>query len=362
MRWVTLLCELLAFSSCVTFTGTAGKSCPEPQEILQRFRAARQAYPIYHTKTVEMTIGTDSFREGRRVYRELSEYVTDGNRISLLSYRWRKEIGDDEHVPGLREVELDRSTAQRVSFLWDGKDYYFYKVYSGEGEAYITRNSKKPKMPVTDHQQPYFGVFFGDHDSVDQTLAKAEDLTVREGTVGGHSCYVVEGDTIRGEYEVRFDPEYGYNIVRALVIRDAEDIVWEGVPLGKNENVEAGYRGIRPRHCTKIEVALDDVQFKMIGNVWVPVEMKYVHIQTYADGRVITNARHHRREFVDLDPDLERLGPFVPDIANGTPVWIMGEDSTVYRWQNGKLELVMEDGTVVETPSGSGQPNSGDDP
>jgi hypothetical protein len=199
---------------------------------------------------------------------------------------------------------------------------------------------------------PLMGIFFGDDKRIDRILQGADTISVRNEMedVGGSGCYVIDAMTQYGKYTIWIDPQHGYNIAKAEVKKEGGDLAWGDKPVawGEKQPPASQYIGGRPPTAKKaLSFSLENVRFEKVDNIWVPMEADYQYIKMYQENRAITVKRHHKRTRIDFDPDFEAIGAFVPDIPDGTRVFLDHAAGISYTWQNGKLvpdvdELVLE--------------------
>ena len=184
--------------------------------------------------------------------------------------------------------------------------------------------------------------FSGDEERVDSILLHQPDaVSIRDKMeqAGGTECYVIDAETKHGKYSVWIDPEHGYNIAKAVVQRQENDLFY-GRTLKKEEY----------DFCS-----LKNVRFEKIDGIWVPMEFDTDLNRNVDFGKQINpkwpvrlsseQKGHHKRTVVILNPDHDKLGSFVQDdIKNGALVLVVGVEGK-YKWRDGKV--VDENGRVI---------------
>jgi hypothetical protein len=91
---------------------------------------------------------------------------------------------------------------------------------------------------------------------------------------------------------------------------------------------------------------MHDVRCEIINGVWIPVAASYDSRLEYADGRVDAVTTHYKRLNVDLAPDFEALGAFVPDIRDGIPVADLDFPQVQYKWMGGSFKVAVNNEAI----------------
>ena len=195
--------------------------------------------------------------------------------------------------------------------IWDGRQTVSYSLADPEVPSpwpaavriANRENFRTSFIPLAYGGAPLDGFFFADRLPVDAILAQAASMMVRpeREDVGGVACYVLDATTPHGKYSLWIDPEHGFGLARAEVHRSGDDI-HNGKPLsasGIGPNVPPEIAARLPGTISEFKFRLDRVQFRRIDDVWVPVEADYQYTKNYANGRTMTERRHHRRTQVD---------------------------------------------------------------
>jgi hypothetical protein len=255
----------------------------------------------------------------------------------IVEFRYEKDGGDfrayyrpkDAHSA---EDGSPVSADQYYTYLWDRERYIEH--YRGptldDSHAYVSSSRKDIKDAIT---RGYFGAgsilgfLYGDVEQFDSILRQADSICVRDQPeqVGSAACYVIDAKTKSGTYTVWLDPEHGYGIAKAVVHKGPEDLRFGRPP--------DSYKSAPYEH----EIfSIRNVRFKNIEGVWVPMEADF-RIDSKGPNRASMTDIHHRVTELVLNPDHDALGSFVPDVENGTKVYIEEAPGIVYTWQDGKL-------------------------
>jgi hypothetical protein len=288
-------------------------------ELLDRYRdnqAKLQSFICRYTATY---VETSRGKEEPYTSRETSEFRTDGNRVHILRHFWRNPAPGDETHP---------ERAQFRTYLWDGKISIEYRTATGQPvsdyRAFVkTHDRIKKEMIATGYEgAALLGVLFFHAERVDLILRRAKSISVRPTAepINGSKCYAIDAVTEHeGDYAVWIDPEHGYNIARAEKRIRPGDIV-------QNQSWTAG--GAR--------VLLDNVRFKDVAGVWVPVEGDREVARYDQNGQVYFLGKlHYAQTSIQLNPDHDALRSFVPQVQDGTTVFVEGINGVEHVWGNG---------------------------
>ncbi len=168
-------------------------------------------------------------------------------------------------------------------------------------------------------------------------LRKADKLTLLAKTekINGSDCYIIKADVIEAEdkkykYKLWVDKKHGYNLAK----------------------FQKQARSINPdTSISTIRDTIENVRFKEIDGVWVPIEWDYIfYADRGGDGHITKSTTHIKRTKVLLNPDHDVIGSFVPDIPDGWAVRFKDiegiDENKKYTWQDGKV--VDESGNEVD--------------
>jgi len=309
----------------------------ETQDKLQSSFIIKAEYPTVVNSYIHFKGALYKARDMKQ--KRLLDLRTGGDRISSRRYKWGEGYGP-------KPVSKDKAFYN--SYLWDGKYYSSYArggtnlgtlVFEKEGDDTFKKGmiSRSPA-----HER--LGFFFGDYERVDLVLRTSENISVREKKekAGASDCYVINAVVRnRGRYTLWIDPEHGYNIAQARIIRGEKDEIW----------------GEKPKRIKlKAVDSINNVRFEKIDDLWVPAEA-YIELDRKWDDGEFSNEKGHYKlvEFL-LDPDHEALGSFDRgnDVKNGAEVHFLGNDDIFdysdgpqYKWVRGARYVVDDKGRVV---------------
>ena len=317
----------------------AREKLPTAAELLDKYAETQGKLQSFRLKSKDIINAGSSFRgvRNRPEYKE-TDFRFDGERSSCRMYTW----GD------IGEKSLTRNQAMYYSTLWNEKSFIRHSRGadpSDLGLAMIHNDKNRSKrlgreMVSRSYQgHSLMGYFFGDDERVDSILRQATSISVRRETenVNGIDCFVIDAITSeRGRYALWIDPEHGYNIAKAELRRDGE----HGHKFYDHSMSED----------EKILSSLENVRFKKIDNVWVPMEADYSMNRTWSQKQdFVRDKVHHKRYKFVLNPDHGTLKSFVPDdIPNGASANIVSFPSSLaFIWQDGKV--VDKRGKVIKT-------------
>ncbi|MHC4757923.1 MAG: hypothetical protein ACYTE8_04635 [Planctomycetota bacterium] len=179
--------------------------------------------------------------------------------------------------------------------------------------------------------------YLASDDRVDVILSKARRISLRDKTenVKGSECFVIDAHTRYGQYSVWLDPEHGYHA--AKIRRSAKEGEYFNRP---DRKVPAG---------SVYTEYLDVLEFKKVGDKWVPVEANAGYHRTIGSpAYYIAEDKRYKRTHIILDPDHDKLGSFAdpifedpnndPELVNGTLFKIRTNSQPIYyTWRDGKI-------------------------
>jgi len=250
---------------------------------------------------------------------ELIELRFDGVRNATRHTRW----GDVK----INMTAFRRDEALYKSYLWDGEYYTSYLRASSKYPDSVIRQKRfrDGHFALRCRDKELNGFFAYDKQRVDSIISKAHKISVRGEmeTVGEAGCYVIDAITNRGKYSLWIDPEHGFNIARAMVWKK-EHHLFPKKPPSKN--------------YVSLDV-LENVRFERKEGIWIPVEADVKRNRKSPNGDINNEEVHVKRTLVELDPDHEALGSFLPDdIPNGAKVRV-NASRVPYLWLDGKHVL-----------------------
>jgi hypothetical protein len=235
------------------------------------------------------------------------------------------------------DIHTTKDKPLYLSRLWDGKNFYqhdrnAYHPRGYPGTVIITKSKKmndkykRGKNTIMHYSGiNLMGILPNDAERVDSVLRKANTISVRDETenIGGADCYIIEADTKHGEYTIWIDPEHGYNIAKAIVKRGPGDAVFQSnYILTENDQIYS---------------SLENVKFKKVDDVWVPVEADVRNERDFPDGKYHKGWGHKKITEIILNPEFKDSDFAPDDIPNGAKVLVKESPGINYTWQDGKL-------------------------
>ncbi len=285
-----------------------------------------------------------TFSDNKSEYQHYSTFDgrVDGKRAYTRMHAW----GDINPT-----MHLTKNKAYYASHLWDGKDYYAYnkakiKKEFSKGNVFLIQNAEDKQRPRRTSTFEHFpGSIAMGHlpltmERIDTIIRKADSVRVRDRMekIRGSECYVIEAKARTGDYTVWIDPAHGYNIAKAEVRKGPGNVLTTGYVLPENDTSFS---------------FLKNVRFKKIGDLWVPIEADVSNGRHKLNSRFNNTTRsHYKITEIELNPDHDTLGSFVPDdILNGAKVRLFEGNALVripgsYTWQD--RQVVDENGRKVD--------------
>jgi hypothetical protein len=316
---------------------------PSASELLKRFGETQDKLTGSFISKVETTTNWTGFEPLRPEIKPGVEYElcqktelrSDGGRCYVLIKKW----GNSPGRPPRSEDEANYNFR-----LWDG-DYRYQYMYapqhapgSKREHGYLFLRDKKQvtvdPLRSVNHSDggPVRGFFYGGwgDDRIDSELRQASRISVLPAMedVGDAQCYVINARANRCDYTIWIDPEHDYNIARAVVKRP-----WYSAQppeFYRGRNVKGAIKG-------RSETVVENVRFRKIDGIWVPVECDY-YVNKESPGRYTSSHRHYKVTDYQLNPDHEALGSFKNDfVREGALVYLHGVEKVTYKWQEGKV-------------------------
>jgi len=248
---------------------------------------------------------------------------------------------------------VEENASRSTKILWRDKRYYQY--YKGPRLAvsnlYVTADAKHAGKELIDIAYdgvgPFRGVLCGDRERIDSILRQSGSLSVRPDLdqVGSVKCYVVDAVSVHGTYTIWLDPEHGYGIAKAIVLKGPEDLRW-GRPRSNNTNSFDNSTNV-----------MQNVRFESVNGIWFPMEYERLSKREYED-RTQSSRTYYKVTYLDVNPDHNGLGSFNLDgldIQEGTRIRIADAPEKPpkieHTWQEGKKFVVDEwDGRIQYVP------------
>lgn len=320
---------------------------PTVSELLEKHAASRGKLQSFIIKSELLADTTNTAHGGYSTRtRALSESRKDGERRDLTTTQIRLRPS-----PFAARRTGDEPYTQTSRSIWDGEKYISHVSSLGKTfYIFIWRNERRKDAFFVRAERGNFlhGIFPIDDKPAESILAGASEIGIRAEMedVGGAKCYVIDAVTPHGKYSVWIDPEHGYNIPKAEVHKGINDICGDK-PMGKHKMPRGypGYKGPMPAPMVEYSYSFDNVRFEKVDGVWVPVEGTRLTTSKHSDGDVGTIKSHYKRTHIDLDPDFEAVGAFVPNIPDGTYITSIDGSGIRRTWRDGRV--VDKNGRVI---------------
>ncbi len=256
----------------------------------------------------------------------LYEFGYDGSRYNQRWHSWGNIRSVRKFIPKKR--------GPYNSQLWDGNMYFNY-VATADTPGILNIYKQidyLPKNMKTDHSGitrwgPGIGLIRGFCCDLD-TLRKNSKLSIRDKKekIRGVGCYVIDAEFQKNKCTLWIDPEHGYNIAQA----QGKLIQLQGKPYN-------------------VAIALQQVHFKKIDDVWIIEEGVVRRLQKFKNNDFTNETRHCELTEMMLNPDHDALGTFVPDdIKNGAQVMIKVGLNRVRGASGRRLTMKGERGQVLD--------------
>ena len=215
--------------------------------------------------------------------------------------------------------------ARHNRLIWDGKDWL----------SYVTRDDQpnSPEAAVRHKNDDYQYVYrtyapflFGhlDYDKPEENcitlLLKSESLYMQEAfdNVDGHPCRKIHGNIDKNYYTIWIDPQSGYNIRKALIVRNAIDSEFYGSNI-----------------VSRIDEMNNTTIKQCDGNYFLSSATFTSHM-TSSSGTKLERIIEASIKEIKRNPNFETLGAFKMDIPSHTIVYDL-DFAIKYQWEDGKL-------------------------
>jgi hypothetical protein len=145
-----------------------------------------------------------------------------------------------------------------------------------------------------------------------------KNVSVRPQTeaINGTMCRVIDASNEKQRFTLWLDPSHGYQVAQAKY---------------EDRNLSATF---------------GDVRFEKHGDVWVPMQGTS-HMIWSKFGKIVSDATLRiKRTSIDLKPDFEAVGAFVPGLPDGIRVRIHENPGLRYVWQNGRIVPEIDDSAI----------------
>jgi hypothetical protein len=297
---------------------------PKVKELLNKFLEARKNFTSFILETGEETTFDYPANNWSGKRHQKIEYRFDGARGRLRFNMWGTVSN------AYPNVTKDKS--QYLSFLWDGENFYRYspRVAASDPEiVMMTRGTDPGGVPkemttlVQTNDAPGLMMGYVQGERIDEILAGAEHLEMKQEKLRGVDCYVIDAAVKEhGNYTLWIDPAHDHHIVKSR-IRQKEGDYYYAKKLPKNSSRD-----------TVLEVT----DFQQIGGSWFLKQFKTTD-RTIDGGNLGGKSQITDITNIVLNPDHDALKSFIPDdIRNGASVFITALPLSInYIWQDGKV-------------------------
>ena len=313
---------------------------PTAKELLDKFtETVDKAHTSFIAKSKTKMVsegklsGKLAYRSGRRTVYFLQEFRTDGQRIKRIWQMW----GDFMGSAG-KYVFTPESEKSYHNYTYDGKQVHQYsRGNNNTGKVIIDPGGPKKGFTIDamlaydDHVSGCFGYFEGDLERFDRILRKAGpgQVSVRDKMedLNGTAHYVIDAKINRGRYTIWLNPEKGYNLSKAVVLREPGDL-WRG-----SHKIEIGHKNT---------YLIETTQFIDVNGVWLPAKAKMRSHAMKPDGYYVKFTRDIELTSILINPDHDALDSFfIDDIKGGARVFFAGRGGTHFQekhtWNDGKV-------------------------
>ena len=328
---------------CLSSIGYSGQSITI-NELLDRYNQTQKDSQAKYIKSETIRKDEDSLADEPKWYICKLEYYTDGTRIDLTKGKWISIADKNDRN------FYDSSYSTRL--IWDEDTWYEYKKPKiiEDGRVFISTNENWKNDSLFGNESiPLEGYIIGNTKTISSIFHEADEIKLHDTKeiINGILCYVLEADTEYGNHKIWIDPEHGYNICQAEVVRTNDDLYF-GKPLSKIK-VSADYtqniklsEGIPPIPIgsrTEVAFIMNNVKFQDYNGLWIPISGDWQETTTYENGRVTKKSFNHSLIELEISPDFEAVHAFEPNIPNGTLVRIENENIVIpYHWIDNEVE------------------------
>jgi len=346
--WVIWLATLSMVCKCPAVTGV-----PPLSELLERYAqtldSTQSMISTYETRGIGSAylppLGMN-YRNERICGR--GQRRTDGKgRLYHQSYYWGYVVGKGRGVP-------EEKARYSLIVTTPNLQYSHGKSTCGrepDGLVQYQRHQTVGWGTFRDETDAFFLGYLGNDSRIDINLKNARTISVRPEPedINGSACYVIEADTIYGDYTIWLDSAHGYQPARIEASRSKDDIV----------NVTANQPPPEKRVEGKDTVVIDNITFRKVQGVWVPAEGRTrKHIEWPKHRYYTKDETHFKITEILLNPDHDALASFAdpmenpnldPELVNGTQVRL-GRERLRCVWRHGKT--FDDSGSVVDIRTG----------
>jgi len=325
----------------MTLDCPAANSVPPLSELLKKY-----THTLDSTQSMISTFENSSTRSAylpplRMKYNNVNMYSRGQRRTDGKGSIYKQEYAWGYHPIKGRDVAEERASyALRVST----PDFQYNNTKSKRGQApnglVLHQNGQTPGWDnFRDENDAFFLGYLGVDVRIDVILKNARKISVRPEPeiINGSVCYVVESDTVYGNHTLWLDSAHGYQPARIELSRDGDDLqnTTKLPPPPPDKRVEG-----------KDSLVIDNIKFKKVQGVWVPVEGRTKKSIEWPKHRFFKKEKvNFKITEIVLNPDHDALESFAnpaknplvdPELVNGTRVRL-GNDRIECTWRNGRL-------------------------
>ena len=326
-------------------------------ELLARYDQTQNSLQAKYVKSETLREDRDSWARTSDWFINRSELYTDGSRFDLSMKNWISiRDKDDREFPDFGHTQA----------IWDNNTWYEYKEKANKVYISKKKENKDPYFSIGYPGARLDGFFPGDLKTVSSIFHECDRpvLYDEKEYINGIPCYVLEATTPYGKHKIWLDPEHGYNICQAEVIK-TKDNMFNGEPVSKpypdwsklGIKQPEGKPPLPTSPGVEILFTMRNVKFQDINGIWTPISADWEEKITHENGRIRTQLFNHKRIDIELSPDFDAAQAFVPNIRNGTRVILIDGENPIIplHWIDGRVEhnidkLVLEsvDATIDE--------------
>jgi len=302
----------------------AASSVPPLSELLEKYTQAldstQSMISYYETSSVSSAyLPPLNLNYKNEKFYGRGQRRTDGqDRIYHQAYHWGYVVGKGPDVP-------EEKARYSLIIMTPRLQYSHGKTTRGRAPDGLVLYQTYPTVGCAtfmDESDAFFLGHLGTDSRIDINLKNARTISVRSQpeSINGSVCYVIEADTAYGDYTVWLDSAHGYQPARIESSRGADDIV----------NITANQPPPEKKIEARDAVVIDDVTFKKVQGVWVPVAGRMKRHIEWPKHRFYTkDDAHFKVTEILLKPDHDALESFAdpmkdptldPELVNGTAV------------------------------------------
>jgi hypothetical protein len=279
------------------------------------------------------------------------EYQRSDDRIEAIERLWTSN--DQELREGL---DVEEAVTKRVWWIKDAQ--YLLQSSGGKKARLLVNKAVDPQQLEWQRAGRHAGSALegyvrGDMRSLARVLGEARDIRIERHRerLGDAVCTVIRASSPDGDYEVWFDIQRGYNVLRASVTKEKHHRYFEKTvgemslrPLVV-EPEEVGE--VEPTSFKRFNVTLDNVVLKQVEGVWVPMSATVHELIELSDGQVAHSEHRVKRTAMSFTADFGRWDTAVLPIPDGTEVVLVGGSPAIrLQWKRGEIVPLVDEENV----------------